>query len=68
MFCNIMFWVVASELIDLEIRYPYIYLFVRSCNTWIWSFSRVLSFIGIEIIPHALSSASRILLSTLSLI
>ena len=34
MFCNIVFWVVASELINFEIYYPYIYRFGISCNTW----------------------------------
>ena len=28
-FCNIMFWIVASELINLDIKYPYIYCFGR---------------------------------------
>ena len=67
MFCNIMLWILASELINLEINYPYMYHFGRSCNTWIWSLSKALSMLGIAIIPHVLPSPSRILLSTLSL-
>ena len=67
MFCNIMLWIVASELINLDINYPYMYFFGRSCNTWIWSFTKVLSMLVMAIIPHAFISASRILLSTISL-
>ena len=67
MFCNIMFWIVASELMNLEIKYLYMYGFGRSCNTWIWSLSTVLSMLGMAIKPHELPSSYRILLSTLSL-
>ena len=67
MFCNIMFWVLASELINFEIKYPYMYFFERSCNTCKWQLSNMLSMLGMAIIPHLLTSASRILLSTLSL-
>ena len=64
MFCYIIFDIFASELINLEIKYLYMYLFGRSCSTWIWSLSKLLSILGMEIIPHAFLSASRILLST----
>ena len=67
MFCNIVLWVDASELIEFEINYPYMYIFGRSFNTWIWSLSNVLSILGMAIIPHALTSSSRALLSPLSL-
>ena len=67
MFCNIMFCIFATELINFEIKYPYIYRFGRSCDTWIWSLSEVISMIGMEIMPYALTSASMILLSMLSL-
>ena len=67
MFCHIIFWVVANELINFDMKYPYMYRFGRLCSTWIWSLSKVLSMIGMEIMPHALPSVSRILLSPLSL-
>ena len=54
MFCNIVFWIVAAELINFEIKYPYIYLFGISCNTWIGSLSEMISMICMYIIPHAL--------------
>ena len=65
MFCNIMFWIFAYELVKFEIKYPYMYRFGTSCNTWIWSLSKVLSMLGTVIIPHELPSSSRILLSLL---
>ena len=67
MFCSIMFWIFASKLINFEINYPYMYRFSISYNTWIFSLSKVLSILGMSIMPHAFLSASRILLSTLSL-
>ena len=46
MFCNVMFWIVASELIKFEIKYPYMYHFVRSYNAQIWSLSNVISLLS----------------------
>ena len=66
MFCDIMFWVVASELIKFDIKYPYMYHFGVSCNTCIWSLSMVFSMIVIEIMPHVLLLSSNIILSMLS--
>ena len=67
MFCNIMLWIDASELINFETKYPYMHRFGISCNTWIWSSSKVFSMLVMAILPHALLSTSRIMLSTLSL-
>ena len=67
MFCNIMFKIVASELINFEINYPYMYLFGRSSNTWMRSLSNVILILGMAIMPNALPSGSRIFLSTLQL-
>ena len=67
MFCNIMLCIVASELINCEIKYLYMYCFGRSCNTCIWSISKVILMIGMTIMPQKLPSASRIPLSALSL-
>ena len=62
-----MFWIVASELINFDIKYTYMYCFGRLCNTWIWSFSKVLAMTVMAMLPHALPLAFRILLATLSL-
>ena len=32
MFCNTTFWIVASDMINFEIKYPYMYCFGRLCN------------------------------------
>ena len=65
MFCNTMLWIVASELIDFEINYPYMYRFGRLCNTRIWSLSKVFSMLGTTTMPYALYSSSSIILSQL---
>ena len=54
-------------MIDFEIKNPYIYCFGRSCNAWICLLSKFFSILGRSIIPHALTSESRIIISTLSL-
>ena len=35
MVCHIMHWIVTSEPIGIDIKYPYMYCFVRPCNTWV---------------------------------
>ena len=63
---RVILWVVASEPIDFEINYHYIYCFERSCDTQVYSFSKVVSMTGIAIIPHILPSVYRIISSYLS--
>ena len=38
MVCNNMLWIVAYELSNFEIKYPYLYCFGSSCNKSIYSF------------------------------
>ena len=65
MFCHIMFWIFASGPIGFDIKYPYMYHSDRSCNIWIYSYSKVTSMVGIEIIPRAFPSVYRVMLSML---
>ena len=65
MFCNTMFWIVGSELIKFETKYPYMYYFGISYNAWIWTLSKLISMLVMSIMPHAFPSAYRIMLSML---
>ena len=59
---HIMIWAVASEPINFDFKYPYMYT-KKYMN--IYTFSKVISITGISIMPHPLPSVYRILSSTL---
>ena len=51
MVCHIMFWILFSEPINFDIKYPYMHCFGRSWNTWFYSFSNMISITGVGIVP-----------------